>query len=875
MVRKILRIVSDFSNTYPTHLAYPASILTPSAYRPKLCKRSKTSRPAVEKIDGLLGKRRDDNPRLCKRLAHTLKVLVNKFAALGIRTRLVALVVLATLPLVVLLSHQIARERHDAIATASDRALQIAQLAAEKQAVRFHEGQMLLDILRRMPELQNDAPRVGCRDAVRRIARNYPQFSSIGVVNSAGELRCHSIADDVRAVNERKIFDTIMAPAGPDLALGKYRIGVISRRPSIKLARPIVDDAGQRQGMVFVSFGTADIARIANSLADNGRRTVIVYDREANVVIAHSGNNDRIIGTPFFDGGTISELQQNPAGGTFEAIGLSGSTEVFGAAPLPIANNDRLVVAVGIPRISALADAEASARNSLALAVTTISLIVLLAWLVGYWTQVRPIRRLGRIAERVGSGDLAARTTLEYWQAPEFRLLGQALDSMAAAVAATQEKLKDSEMRYRWLAEHSADMVFKVDNELVRRYVSPAALDILGYEPDELIGSQPFSIVHPQDVFRCRQVFQNLLGDDSRAEIVMRVRHKDGHWVWVETELKSIKDEVNGNVVGIIGAMRDISERKEFEDTLAHSEARYRLLAENSADLVTMIDGYGKRTFVSPTSQELLGYSPDDLLGGSPLDVAHPDHVAELRDWLDAMQSGSTSGEIQYRARHKSGDYIWLEASGKPIGTGGLIISYRNIAKRKAAEEALESANRELERIALIDGLTGLHNRRSFDTCMAKEFARCARAREPLSVLLVDVDHFKNYNDSYGHPAGDECLRWISATLDNSARRPADLAARYGGEELAIILPETPLEGALVVAEVFRGAVEALRMTHLGNACGVVTVSVGVATVRPDQFLDGPDDLIELADKALYEAKRGGRNRVCAHRPVEVLKLAG
>jgi diguanylate cyclase (GGDEF)-like protein len=175
----------------------------------------------------------------------------------------------------------------------------------------------------------------------------------------------------------------------------------------------------------------------------------------------------------------------------------------------------------------------------------------------------------------------------------------------------------------------------------------------------------------------------------------------------------------------------------------------------------------------------------------------------------------------------------------------------------------LDSANRELRRLSAVDGLTGIANRRQFDEALQREWRRCQRLSVPLSLLLADVDSFKQYNDRYGHQAGDECLRAVATSLAGKLRRPADIVARYGGEEFAAILPDTGAEGAMQVAESMRQGIQEQSMPHEGSAYGVVTASLGVATVVP-QRMEGMSRLVSAADRALYEAKRQGRNCVQA-----------
>ncbi|MCD4484106.1 diguanylate cyclase [Chromobacterium vaccinii] len=169
-----------------------------------------------------------------------------------------------------------------------------------------------------------------------------------------------------------------------------------------------------------------------------------------------------------------------------------------------------------------------------------------------------------------------------------------------------------------------------------------------------------------------------------------------------------------------------------------------------------------------------------------------------------------------------------------------------------------------LSSIALQDGLTGVANRRKFDEALQSDWLQCARQQQPVSLLMLDVDHFKRFNDRYGHQAGDDCLRRVAQAIRLSLRRPRDLAARYGGEEFACLLPETGLDGAARLAEEILQAIRALDIAHETSDAGpAVTASIGVAAIVPDGSAP-PQTLIEAADRQLYQAKRAGRARVSA-----------
>jgi len=310
-----------------------------------------------------------------------------------------------------------------------------------------------------------------------------------------------------------------------------------------------------------------------------------------------------------------------------------------------------------------------------------------------------------------------------------------------------------------------------------------------------------------------------------------------------------------------------IAERERLQVNLKSSETLFRLLAEASNDVIVLTDLSGERRYVSPAVTTILGWEPQELLGKTHLQIVHPDDVAALEALIQICREGEPAETLIYRCSRKDGSYVWMEASMRlyhdettwePIGFVNVV---RDVTARKAAEEELNRAFRLVENLAMQDGLTGIANRRRFEEKMDEEWRRAMRDRSLLSVLMIDVDHFKLYNDLYGHVVGDRCLRQIAAATQQVIHRSSDLFARYGGEEFVVVLPNTDSNGALLVAEQIRRAVESLGLPHTGNPNGLVTVSIGCATqtLRHDSVPTAP---VDAADQALYQAKSAGRNRV-------------
>ena len=305
------------------------------------------------------------------------------------------------------------------------------------------------------------------------------------------------------------------------------------------------------------------------------------------------------------------------------------------------------------------------------------------------------------------------------------------------------------------------------------------------------------------------------------------------------------------------------------ERTLSEIAALHGLVTENSRDLIILAGMDGQRSYVSGAAQSVAGWLPEELVRYNSVELVHPDDRMRVGEALGRLKAGKEGELVEYRMLRREGTYFWVEASlrlirdsmtGKPKGVLNLA---RDISRRKQAEQELREAYAAIEALAVTDPLTRLANRRRFDQYLSTEWRRALREVQPLSLLLVDVDHFKSYNDTYGHLRGDSCLKQIAEAALDVVTRPGDLVARFGGEEFAVILPNTNSDGAEEIAHQLCEEVKRRKLTHASSATGWVTVSVGCATMVPIQGQPA-HQLVQRADEALYEAKGQGRDRVVA-----------
>ncbi len=325
----------------------------------------------------------------------------------------------------------------------------------------------------------------------------------------------------------------------------------------------------------------------------------------------------------------------------------------------------------------------------------------------------------------------------------------------------------------------------------------------------------------------------------------------------------------DGQVAGTISVARDITERKQAEEALRESEERYRRIAENMSDMVSDVDAEGLFRYISPSHQRILGYRPEDLLGTAAFDKFHPDDKDRVSSVYMEGVITKTDNEAEYRYRHADGHYVWLRSSGHIILDGaekylGSIINSSDITERKRTEDVLKESEKRYREQSIIDDLTQLYNSIHFHAQLEIEIERSNSYYygQPLTLLLLDLDNFKAFNDTYGHIEGDYVLSRLGQVIKRCLRE-ADSAYRYGGEEFTIILPMTAIEEGIVNAKRIQAELRKEIFSPVLDQNIYMTVSIGLAQYKP---MEEMKTFVHRVEKLMYQAKKDGRDRICPDR---------
>jgi diguanylate cyclase (GGDEF)-like protein/PAS domain S-box-containing protein len=344
-------------------------------------------------------------------------------------------------------------------------------------------------------------------------------------------------------------------------------------------------------------------------------------------------------------------------------------------------------------------------------------------------------------------------------------------------------------------------------------------------------------------------------------------------FAFTESDIQTLQ-LMAGFLAGSLHLASEFDAKNILLSQLQESEERYRSVITTMTEGVVLQLADGRITACNASAERIIGLTPDQMMGLTSIDL----------DWRTIREDGEPFPGEQHPAMitlrtgearsnvvmgiHKSDQTLtWISINSQPLfhlnqsQPYGVVATFADITERKEAEEILRNRAEQERLMAMTDGLTQVANRRCFDERLQSEWHRLMQGEQQLSLIMLDVDYFKRYNDCYGHLAGDTCLVKVASSAAQAVKRSSDLFARYGGEEFAAILPNTDAAGAIAVAESIREAIRDLAIPHeQSDVSAILTVSMGIASIVPCCG-KSPDELIAAADRALYDAKRQGRDR--------------
>jgi diguanylate cyclase (GGDEF)-like protein/PAS domain S-box-containing protein len=430
------------------------------------------------------------------------------------------------------------------------------------------------------------------------------------------------------------------------------------------------------------------------------------------------------------------------------------------------------------------------------------------------------------------------------------------------------QQLKEREEQFRTLVELSPNAIILSQFDKVI-YANPYTEILYGIKLKEIIG-KPVSFIfseHPNVVSKID------FDQKSMVSFEEQLKKEDAY---IDIEVSSSLITYQGEKAALT-VIKEITKRKNMERALRESEEQYRFIAENSSDMIGRLSSDGRILYISPSSKRILGYRNDELIGTNLYSKIHPEDRQSLLEQYGNPKELSGIVTSSYRMLHKNGEYIWAETTVSPLKdksgkASGMMFATRDVTARRTIENQLRESNSLLRKLSSLDGLTEIYNRRAFDEFLKTEWAFACKHGTSVSLLLLDIDYFKKYNDTYGHIQGDECLKTVARELERFFHEKGYFAARYGGEEFAVVLPNTDAQKASQLAEEFQAAIREMNIEHKNSKVSeIVTISIGVSCIKPWKP-EGIKQILEFADRALYKAKQNGRNRieVCKSNPNEV-----
>jgi diguanylate cyclase (GGDEF)-like protein len=638
-----------------------------------------------------------------------------------------------------------------------------------------------------------------CPELLATIAGKYDVFTNLSVLTTGGSTICSTAAVAPRAsLADRDYFRAALQ--SKNAQVGPAVIGRLSGKPVVPVAMQYAGPGGGIEGVLIAGI---DLQRFLDSISLEpriGSHVVTLWSREG-IVLARTPVDDGMVGKPLPDALRNAFLAGLGHGATVDVGHGTGGTTVYATSAVG-AFGQSMFVTVGDDAGSLYADARRIAVLSAVGVTILLAVVLLLGFLIASWSVRQPVKRLVRAAERIARGETGVRAG-EVGGADELRRLGEAFDEMATALEERRAASETAEAELR-----------KVRDDLEHRVEART----------RELSSVSAEATNRAQALEARKYFDETLA--RVTELIQACQTMDEGMHVLETTMPDLTLGRRG-VTALLRQSRDVLE-----------------VAASWGDGVA-----GDASYVPDACWSLrLGRPYAHVPGHGGPGCRHVHEESQGHVCVPVFVQGQTLGVVT----------IW-------IGEIGPEAAERFLADMVAAVASIGLAlfnvrlRQSLRELSIRDALTGLHNRRFAEEVLDKEFARARRSGVPFSVLMMDIDHFKRFNDSHGHEAGDRVLKEVGLLIAREFRE-GDVGCRFGGEEFLVLLHETGADEAFERADHFRQVLRSVPVVHAGEVLGPVTISIGVAEAPRDGA--SPQAVVAAADAALYRAKADGRDRV-------------
>lgn len=412
------------------------------------------------------------------------------------------------------------------------------------------------------------------------------------------------------------------------------------------------------------------------------------------------------------------------------------------------------------------------------------------------------------------------------------------------------KRMEESHSRYRSLYENNSDAILVLDTSGKIKTSNSALDQLTGFFPDQVAGIEFSKFIYGKDIVSLEAGYKKVL-DGGIEDFRTKFREKSGHLIGVSIQLSPIEED--GEITGMYAILRDMREIDHLISQYAESENRFRIIAENAHDVIVLRDSKGQMIYVSPAIERVYGFTPEEFMEKPPFHNMHPEDIPRVRSSYRRAAKEAKNYVIEMRLKHKTKGWLWSELQGTPIfNEHGQFIHMLTITRDISLQKEHET---KLHYFAYHDPLTGLPNRRFFNQRLAEEIASPQHPGESLAVILLDIDHFKQINDEFGHEIGDAVIEEFSRRLSQPLQE-GDMAARLGGDEFVLLLPSVKTrEQAEHLAKIIQSAMDG--PWYVRNGPAKVTASIGITLTPPTGAT--VSSILKSADLAMYDAKEAGR----------------